>query len=152
MAFSFCWLLLQMIGSLLGFCDSLFNPQAQMVLPKFQFVSGQIQNLKYFIFEVEPEVKTVPAVFFLSFLDGRHPEDQGSERRRGGHQGRGHGPVPGHGWDGTPLRLGESYNQSLLQLSNTLGSFHNCTTLENYSRKGCPEQSFVTARSQTMGE
>lgn len=71
-------------------------------------MSGQILNLKYFIFEVEPEVKIIPAVFFLSCLDGRYPEDQGGERRRGGHQGRGHGSVPGHGWERTPLRLGES--------------------------------------------
>lgn len=50
----------------------------------------------------------IPAVLVLSYLDGRHPEDQGSERRRGGGQGRGHGSVPGHGWERTPLRLGES--------------------------------------------
>lgn len=37
----------------------------------------------------------------------RRPEAEGRERRRGGHQGREVGQVPGHEQQRTPLRIGE---------------------------------------------
>lgn len=124
------------------------------MLPKFQLLSSQILKLKYFIVEVEAEVKLIPAACFLSYLDGRRPEDQGSERRRGGHPRGGHGSLPGHGWERTPLRLGESLLcpeiQSVAAAALKQSGFF--PQLPNAGKWKCREQSLVTAWSQTMGE